>query len=158
MSTASQWLLIALGSGLIIFLSLMIRRLWQAEQARKAELAAQEAELAAKAQERRDYIIESIQVISAAMEDNQCELTEGCIRLKGLLDNFRPGLLAQPELQVLEQVWQRTEHIPRKEKFRELKINQRHAFHKEIEQLEQELEAPIRAAVRYLRGINWAGH
>ena len=64
--------------------------------------------------------VESIGVIASAMKDKQCEYTEGCIRLKQLIEQVEPELLTLDEFSVIELVFRETEHMPINEQWQQL--------------------------------------
>ena len=84
-----QWILIIAGLIAIAGLSLYIirkgRRLRQHQRAVERTRALQS--------ERRDSMIESIRILAMTLEQEQVEPSEGCIRIKGLLDHVEPELL-----------------------------------------------------------------
>ncbi len=61
---------------------------------------------------RRDEMIESIRVIAMAVEADQVEYSEACLRLKGLLEHVAPELLEKPPFQVFQQVHDKISHMP----------------------------------------------
>ncbi|MDH2433966.1 DUF2489 domain-containing protein [Pokkaliibacter sp. MBI-7] len=148
-------ILTVLGLVLIVVLLPVVLKLWRDDRQRVAAQKEAEQALLKQVEEQRAYVIESVRVITSAMRDGQCELTEGCLRLKGLLDNTFPELLQHPDLQVLETVWQRTEHIPRKEAFKRLELKKRRVHWKAMDEMEAELQEPIQRAVSHLQAQRW---
>lgn len=61
---------------------------------------------------RRDEMLESIRVIAMAVEADQVEYSEACLRLKGLLEHVAPELLEKPPFQVFQQVHDKISHMP----------------------------------------------
>ncbi|MGM0951755.1 MAG: DUF2489 domain-containing protein [Pseudomonadota bacterium] len=61
---------------------------------------------------RRDEMVESIRMIAMAIEANQVEYSEGCLRLKGLLEHVAPELLEKPPFQVFQEVHDKISHMP----------------------------------------------
>lgn len=61
---------------------------------------------------RRDEMIESIRIIAMAVEENQVEYSEACLRLKGLLDYVAPELLEKPPYRVFQAVHDKIQHMP----------------------------------------------
>lgn len=142
--------LIVTGLVLIVVLIAVIRR--QLKTQRQAQAERQQAidELRAKAQNQRDYLVESVRVISSAMGDGQCELTEGCIRLKKLLDHLAPYLHEHQDFCIINQMYESTKHMPILDEWKALKLKQRFAFTQEREALESEHGESIRAAAKSL--------
>ncbi|MCW9010078.1 DUF2489 domain-containing protein, partial [Marinobacter sp.] len=61
---------------------------------------------------RRDEMIESIRIIAMAVEEDQVEYSEACLRFKGLLDYLAPELLEKPPFQVFQTVHDKIQHMP----------------------------------------------
>ena len=55
---------------------------------------------------------QSIKVIAQCMLDEQIELSEGCIRIKVLLDHVAPEFHDDPYFKVFAQVYEATRHMP----------------------------------------------
>ncbi|MDX1755111.1 MAG: DUF2489 domain-containing protein [Marinobacter sp.] len=108
MPTWLQWSLIGIGLVAIVLLSAFIVR--QLRLLRK-DTALQRKQAAFQA-DRRAKIVESIQVLAMAIEEDQVEYSEACLRIKGLLELVAPDLLAQPPYQVFQQVHDQIQHMP----------------------------------------------
>lgn len=103
-----QWSLITAGMIAIIVLLMFIRK--QATvlaEGRKRQTKAREFQAS-----RRKDMIQSIQVIAMAVEEDQIEYSEACLRLKGLLDHIEPALLQKPPFTVFLTVHDRLQHMP----------------------------------------------
>lgn len=61
---------------------------------------------------RRDEMIESIRIIAMAVEEDQVEYSEACLRLKGLLDHVAPELLEKSPYRVFQEVHDKLQHMP----------------------------------------------
>lgn len=151
MSNALTYTLIAVGLVIIIALLLLIQR--QIKQARKgaAALELKRQQHAEEAQKQRNYLIESARLIAnAILTDDKITLTEGCIRLKVMLDNLNPQLHQHSEYSVFEEVYNRTAHIPILGDWRALERKHQRAFEKEMREVEAELAERINRAARAL--------
>ncbi|TDT44505.1 uncharacterized protein DUF2489 [Halospina denitrificans] len=103
-----QWTLIAVGVVAIAVLIYVIQRHWRRlSQFRKAQEHTRELQ-----QRRRDSMIESIRILARTIEEEQVEPSEGCIRIKGLLDHVAPDLLSQKPFNVFQTIYEKTEHMP----------------------------------------------
>ncbi|MEQ9545823.1 MAG: DUF2489 domain-containing protein [Marinobacter sp.] len=103
-----QWTLIIAGLIAIAVLSAFIVR-----QARLLKTNRKRADKNRAFQsERRQSMVESIQVIAMAVEEDQVEYSEACLRLKGLLDHVAPELLAQSPFRVFQEVYDQIQHMP----------------------------------------------
>lgn len=155
MAENQQLLLILIGLALIGALLWYIVRALRIERQAKAEKAAKLREIESKAQEQRDYLIESVQVISRAMQDEQCELAEGCIRLKVLLDHLAPFLHEHEDFSIISTMYESTKHMPILDEWKKLKLRQRHKLTLEREALEDQHRESIIMAVRKLAVYNF---
>lgn len=103
-----QWALIAAGLITIVILGIFITRQGRALRHHNATRRKNEAFMA----ERRKKMAESIRVIAMAVEEDQVEYSEACLRLKGLLDHLAPELLQQSPYSVFLEVHDRISHMP----------------------------------------------
>lgn len=103
-----QWTLIIAGLLAIALLVAFIGRQFRALQ--NSRRRQEKAESFQK--ERRDSMIESVRVLAMAVEENQVEYSEACLRIKGLLDHLAPELLDQPPFRVLQEVHDQIQHMP----------------------------------------------
>lgn len=103
-----QWTLIVAGLLAIAALSAFILR--QAKLLRQSRQRNDKNQ--AFREQRRQSMVESIQVIAMAVEEDQVEYSEACLRLKGLLDHVAPELLEQPPYRVIREVSDQLQHMP----------------------------------------------
>ncbi|UDL04619.1 DUF2489 domain-containing protein [Marinobacter sp. CA1] len=103
-----QWSLIVAGLIASVLLVLFIVRQWRIlRQARVRERSQ-----AAFHAQRRENIVDSLQVLAMAIEQDQVEYSEACLRIKGLLELVAPELLTQPPYQVFQEVHDQISHMP----------------------------------------------
>ena len=103
-----QWTLIIAGLLAIALLVAFIGRQFRALQnSRRRQEKADSFQ-----KERRDSMIESVRVLAMAVEENQVEYSEACLRIKGLLDHLAPELLDQPPFRVFQEVHDQIQHMP----------------------------------------------
>ena len=122
-----QWTLIGIGIIAIAALAYVIQRQWRRlSHFRRAQEHTRELQ-----QKRRDSMIESIRILAMTLEQEQVEPSEGCIRIKGLLDHVAPELLTQKPYHVFQVMYEKTEHMPTHEA-------RRQADPKLIERLDEE--------------------
>ena len=95
-----QWSLIGLGVAAIIVLLVFITR--HTRQLREHRRQ-QERQRTFQA-ERRQGMIESIRILAMAIEEDQVEYSEACLRIKGLLDHVEPGLLDEPPYRIFLEI------------------------------------------------------
>ncbi|AOY88975.1 hypothetical protein BKP64_12820 [Marinobacter salinus] len=103
-----QWTLITIGVLAIASLLVFIRRQARiiADSRRRSEKAD------AFQQQRRQDMIDSIRVIAMAVEADQVEYSEACLRIKGLLDHVAPELLERSPFRVFLVVHEKLQHMP----------------------------------------------
>src|SRR5690554_302358 len=152
MSESVQWLLIVAGlcvSGiLILFIIRQLRLLRSARQDRDAREA--------RHSRQRLHLVESIQVLARTMLEDQVELSEGCIRIKVLLDNLAPELNEDPRFQIFQKMYESMEHMPTHEARQQTdKRFVRKLDHQRF-RLERENQQAIRDAARALLALDWA--
>ena len=102
--------------------------------------------------------VESIGVIASAMMDKQCEYTEGCIRLKQLVEQVEPEILGKEEFKVIKLMYSETEHMPIKEQWTQLDKTAKQKFTQQRFKLEAKHEVAIHAAVVALKKHEFAGY
>ncbi|HCH23920.1 MAG TPA: hypothetical protein DE179_06455 [Oceanospirillaceae bacterium] len=107
-------------------------------------------------QEQYKHRVDSIRVIANAMDEGQCEFTEGCIRLKMLIDQLNPELLQREEFAIITHIYAETEHMPIKEDWKKLDKKVKNKLTNERIALEGKNHAAIAAAVKALRQYQFA--
>lgn len=135
-----QWALIAIGLVAIAVLIYVIQRQWR----RLSHFHRAQEHTRQLQQQRRDSMIESIRILAMTIEQEQVEPSEGCIRIKGLLDHVAPELLTQKPYHVFQVMYEKTEHMPTHEA-------RRQADPKLIERLDEErfaLESEYRDSIQ----------
>lgn len=151
MSTTLIYSLIAAGLVAIAILSaIIVRQLSRARRQRERQ-AEREAAAVAALEERHQYLQDSIRLVAGAiLHDEKMTLTEGCIRLKVLLENFRPQLLQQEAYAVITEVHDKTSHIPIKEEWQALPKKLKRSYEQEMRELEQQHQDAVHAIAREL--------
>ncbi|MEE3117366.1 MAG: DUF2489 domain-containing protein [Pseudomonadota bacterium] len=103
-----QWTLIIAGLIAIALLLAFMRRLVRTlAENRRRQKKSEDFN-----QKRRKDMIDSIRVIAMAVEADQVEYSEACLRLKGLLDHVAPELLSQSPYRIFQEVHDKLEHMP----------------------------------------------
>ncbi|HDZ38690.1 MAG TPA: DUF2489 domain-containing protein [Marinobacter sp.] len=108
MSQVLQWSLIIAGAIAIIALLGFIRR----KKVTLSENRKRQEKAEAFQAKRRQNMIDSIRVIAMAVEENQIEYSEACLRIKGLLDHIEPQLMEKPPFRVFLEVYEQLRHMP----------------------------------------------
>lgn len=103
-----QWSLIILGLAAIAILLVFIVRHGRLIRMQRRQASRQQVFQA----ERREKMIESIRILAMAVEEDQVEYSEACLRIKGLLDHVSPGLLEESPYRIFLEVHDRIQHMP----------------------------------------------
>ncbi|MEX0605015.1 MAG: DUF2489 domain-containing protein [Marinobacter sp.] len=104
----SQWILILAGLAAIVLLVVFISR--QTRVLKRDKATADRTK--AFQDERRASMIKSIQVLAMAVEQDQIEYSEACLRIKGLLDHVAPDLLNQTPYRIFQEMHEHMQHMP----------------------------------------------
>ncbi|MCG8671473.1 MAG: DUF2489 domain-containing protein [Pseudomonadales bacterium] len=140
-------------TGVVVVIALFVvawrlwRRVWQNE----ADLKARQKEVEANEIKRLDHIHQSINVIAAALIDDQVRVAEAGIRMAVLLDNLPLSCDSKHRFAAIFEVYNRTQHIPTHTAWNELDKKQRRAYEQELFALESELGEQVKEAARYIK-------
>ena len=150
----TQWVLIAAGLLAIAGLSVVIARHLRTLRARQL----QQQQLAQKQQaflaQRHTNMVESIRIIAMAVEADQVEYSEACLRIKGLLDYVAPELLDDPQYAVFQTMHDAISHMPTHQARKDMQKSDPKAVRrmdKERYALEQQHADAILAAARAIK-------
>jgi len=145
------------GLGLLLIAALVVMIVRQLKQLNRQRQLQEEnrqrlAQMQQKASEQREYLIDSIRVIARAMsEDDRLTLTEGCIRLKVLLDHLKPEMHLDPDFEIIERHYLATRHIPYLEAWRKLERKEKRRYQREMDELERQNRPALLQAAEKLR-------
>lgn len=157
MSESVVYVAIAFGVTGVVVLSLFIYKQLATIRNMKAEQLKNTQELEEKAQEQRDYLIESIRVIANAMlHDEKLTQVEGCIRISNLLDRLAPQLKDDPELAIIGEVHQQVSHIPFLAEWKSLSRQEQWKYRQEMTRIEVAHSKALEVAAKKLCGFNLA--
>ncbi len=152
MSSTLTYTLIGIGLAAIVLLSLQIRRQLRRQRQARQTQQAREQQLRQQAQEHRRYLVDSVRLIAAAvLNDEKMTLTEGCLRLKVLLDNLAPHLLQHQDFVVIERVYEATRHIPFLAEWKALSKVEQARYQLQMVQVEAEHVEAAEHAMRALQ-------
>lgn len=112
MSQTMLWVAIIISTLIAIFLLIYSLKMWQKINTLKQTNAAIQDEQDQLIQTTQLKAAESIKHIAQFMAEEQVELTEGCIRIKVLLDHVAPQLHDHPTFGIFNQMYLATEHMP----------------------------------------------
>lgn len=103
-----QWTLVLVGLAVALLLVVFILRQMRILRQDKVRASRNKA----FQDERRTSMVKSIQVLAMAIEQDQVEYSEACLRIKGLLDHLAPELLSQTPYRVFQEMHEQLEHMP----------------------------------------------
>ncbi len=142
------YFLIAIMVLVVLVLSVIAWSMWQKVfAARKAETIAKEEKNEAQAlaaQEKIDYIFESLNVIASSLLDDQVRVAEGCIRMAVLMDNLPLSCESKHYFLPVFEVYNQTRHIPTHEQWKALDRKQQKAFEQELFAIEKRMFEPVK--------------
>jgi len=144
-------IIIALLSLFCLIMLKVVLFLWWRQQARLKENQQRIKNLQVMLQEQYQHRVESIQIIVNAMDEGQCELTEGCIRLRMLISQIDAELLKQEKLAIIDFIYAQTEHMPIKEDWKKLDKKVKTKLTNERYALEGQHRSAIKKAVKVLK-------
>ena len=143
----SQWILIFAGVVAIVLLALFISR--QTKVLKRDKAAANKTKVFQD--ERRASMVESIRVLAMAIEQDQIEYSEACLRIKGLLDHVAPDLLKQTPYRIFLEMHEHMEHMPTHQARQDTDARFVEKMDKERFALEQQHADAIRRAATAIR-------
>ena len=151
MSQETIYILIVVMALVCVGLLMFIKKHYGVIRDAKVQEAEQQARVQKRYDEQRAYLIESIQVISRAVgNDEKLTYTEACMRLTALIEALAPHLLQHADFAVIYEVYKRTEHIPIKEDWKKLSRQKQWAYKKEMAKIEAEFSAQVDKATKKL--------
>ncbi|MFC3122018.1 DUF2489 domain-containing protein [Agaribacter flavus] len=140
------WILILVAALIVIGLGVYAGRLLFL-------LQAQNKRQAMARDKRCQTIVDSIQTIAFAMQQQQCDLSEGVIRLWHLLEAM--PILPQPnyrqQFPAVYELYDRIQHFPTLDARKALSKKERKQQDKEREQIESEFDSRVRLDIDKLR-------
>lgn len=111
--------------------------LWQVRKLRKKQTEQQSLNQAAwKAHQ--EELAKDVRFIANSMLQEQCEITEGCLRLQYLMDKLDEGLKNKPEFQAIHMHCRQTAHMPTHEAYKALGRKEQFKLDKDRFALEEE--------------------
>lgn len=122
----------------------MWRRVFLEEQNRKDANVAEEQAKALAAQEKLDYIFESLNVIASSIVNDQVRIAEGCIRMAVLMDSLPLSCESKHYFSPVFEVYNQTRHIPTHQQWKALDRKQQKKFEQELFAIEGKLNSQVR--------------
>lgn len=120
------------------------------EAKRQVGLAAEAHEK--ERQQARSNLLENLEVLARAVQDEQVNPTEGCLRIRVLLDLLdEGGHVLREDLVIFDRVHQKANHLATHQARSDLSHEEREQQDQERRALEEQYEAEIKAGAQALR-------
>lgn len=144
------WQILVVLSLLIVVLATLAYRLWRGmENVKKAELEKKQ-ELALKDREREEFVEESLRIIGKAVLEKQCEISEGCIRIRMLLNRTSKIDVTNPNFNTFYELYEEIKHFKTHQERKELSKQARFIEDKERFEIEDRYRDSMFEATREL--------
>lgn len=140
-----------LGVVIVVVLAVVAWRMWQKVWDQEAKIKAHQEQVQQNEQKRLDHIHDSLNVIAAALLDDQVRIAEAGIRMAVLLSNLPLSCDSKHRFAPLFEIYNRTQHIPTHDKWKSLEKKQKRAFEKELTALEKEFETQVKEIASYIK-------
>jgi|GEM_PF-1372856 hypothetical protein len=102
----------------------------------------------------RSNILENLEILARAIEDEQMNPTEGCLRVRVLLDLLdEGGHVLREDLVVFDQIHQKAKHLATHQAREELPKDEKEKQDQERRALEEQFEAQIKQGASALRNF-----
>ncbi len=124
----SESLLFTLASLALIIIAALsgvaVYYLWQVKK-QNEQLKQQQAEQKKAWREKKEELAKDIKFIAQAMVQEQCEITEGCLRIKVLMDHLDTDLQHKPEFKTIQHMFSLTSSMPTHQAYKALSPKER---------------------------------
>lgn len=142
------YLLIGLGAGVIVVLSVIAVKLQLKVRDQAKARAEQAAEQLKQTKERREYARKSISILAQAMLKEELTLTEASIRIGAMIQIFPLTQEQQAEHRCFVELAKATSHIPILEEWKKLPKAKKRELNAERERLEENYKDFVMAACK----------
>lgn len=144
------WPILIVLTLIIVVLSFIAGRLWRELSHRKALQMKSDLERAQKEKERKEFVEESLRIISKAVVEGQCDLSEGCIRIRMLIDRTDRINHKHEDYQVFFDMYEEIKHFKTHEARKELSKQELYNEDKERYMIEERYRDSFLEASRRL--------
>lgn len=118
--------------------------------------AAKQAEAAKKAwREKKEELAKDIRFIAHSLVQGQCEITEGCLRIKVLMDHLDIDLQHKTEFQAIQTVYSLTSQMPTHQAYKDLKRKEQFKLDNERYKIEDEHREDVLAEAKTIMGYRF---
>ncbi len=155
----NSWILYSLALAAIVIIAVLATIAWRLQQrVRQQERERKEHQAAydQKTEARRAFVLQSLEIISTNVLEEDLNLTEATIRCKILLDSLELPEAERQSYQVLDQVFEQVQGFDTHQARKDLTPAERHRQDQQREKIESEFETPLKACFTRLQQINRA--
>jgi len=99
---------------------------------------------------RQQELVADLRFIASSILQGQCEITEGCMRLKVLMDHLDKELALKTEFQTIQFYYQQTINMPHHEAYKALTRKQQFSWDKKRFALEEKYRDQILVEANHL--------
>jgi len=122
---------------------------WQVKKQNDG-LKQQQAEQKKAWREKKETLAKDIKFIAQAMVQEQCEITEGCLRIKVLMDHLDTDLQHKPEFKTIQHMFSLTSGMPTHQAYKDLSAKDRFKLDKQRYQYEDQFKDDVLAEAKQL--------
>lgn len=144
------WPILILLVVVIAGLSFVAGRLWRQISDQKKILVKESNEQMAKEKERREFVEESLRIITKSMLEGQCDLSEGCIRIRMLIERSDNIDAKHDDFKTFFEMYEEIKHFKTHEARNELSKQERFNEDKERLKIEDRYRDSLLEASRRL--------
>lgn len=155
----NSWILYSLALAAVVIIAVLTTIAWRLQrQVRRQEREREEHQAAydQKTEARRAFVLQSLEIISTNVLEEDLNLTEATIRCKILLDSLELPEAERQSYQVLDQVFEQVQGFDTHQARKDLTPAERHRQDQQREKIELEFETPLKACFTRLQQINRA--
>jgi len=118
----------------------------------KRQVALAKENLEKERKKARSNLLENLEVLARAIEDGQMNPTEGCLRVRVLLDLLdEGGHVMREDLVIFDQIHQKAKHLATHQAREDLPRKEKETQDQERRALEEQFEAQIKSGATALR-------
>ncbi|WP_295798271.1 DUF2489 domain-containing protein [uncultured Microbulbifer sp.] len=154
MTEVPVWILVIAALVIVVLSAIATYYVLELRKVRKVQ-AQKLAEIELAANEQRDRVNTSIQIIAKTLLDEGVGLTEASIRIRVLLDSLQVGASVKEEFVAFYTIADKTSHIPILEDWKQLTRKEKFAFEKEMARVEDEYRDFALDAAKRILGRNF---
>ncbi|TNC88893.1 DUF2489 domain-containing protein [Thalassolituus sp.] len=149
--------LILLIAAAIVILALAGYALHLTRQVKKmqAEQRAEEAEAELQLRKYQEGLVQDIRFIASSVVQEQCDITEGVLRIQYLLNGLDPAVWEMQELKTVRDHYEATRTMPILEAYKALTPKQQFAIDRERLRLEDQNKASVTREFRWLAAYSF---